>query len=258
MLEREIKQIWEGNAEVYNDRLKKLLTDRQAEKEAWADLVLSWAPREGSLEILDCGTGPGLFPIALGERGHRVIGIDISENMIREAAENVRAAQLDAELFVMDCQETDFPDERFDMVVSRSITWTLADPPKAYREWKRILKKGGRIVILDGNFYLHTHDRERMARFNELNARMKEERGVGIFHHKDNADSFERIGKDLFMSSKRRPLWDLGYLMELGFSSVFAVPDIRSLIPGAEPADELDREVSDLMPMFLVGAQKQK
>ena len=252
MLAQEIKQIWEENAGVYNDRVKKQLADERHVKEAWADLVMAWAPGKEPLEILDCGTGPGLFPVALGERGHHVTGIDISENMIKEAAENVRNAHVDADLFVMDCQETDFQEERFDMIISRSITWTLSDPQKAYREWKRLLKKGGRMIILDGNFFLHTHDKERMGRFMELNARMKKERGVGIY----TIDSFSKIGKELFMSSKHRPLWDLGYLMELGFSSVFAVPDIRSFIPGAEPEDDLDREISDFMPMFLVGAQK--
>ena len=257
MWDQEIKQIWEENAEVWDIRVKKQLTDTQPVKEAWADLVLSCAPREGSLQILDCGTGPGLFPIALGERGHHVTGIDISENMITEAEQNIRAAHVDAELLVMDCQETAFPEEHFDMVISRSCTWTLSDPPKAYKEWKRILKRGGRLVIMDGNFYLHLHDKERLARFEDLNERMKKERGVGIFTHKDQKDSFSMIGKDLFMSSKHRPLWDLGYLMELGFSKVFAIPDIRSFIPGAlDQADELDRELSDLSPMFLVGAQK--
>lgn len=77
------------------------------------------------------------------------------------------------------------------------------------------------------------------------------ERGTGAF---DN--SYDSINKDLFMSSRYRPLWDLGYLMEIGFSSVFAVPDIRSFIPEPEHMEEVDRELSDLTAMFLVGAEK--
>lgn len=250
-LEQEIKKVWDRSAEDYNERVRKQLSDERHVKEAWADLVLSRAPREGRLEILDCGTGPGFFPVALGERGHHVTGIDLSEKMIKEAAENVRAAQIEADLYVMDCQETRFPDESFDMVISRSITWTLSDPPKAYREWKRLLKAGGRLVILDGNFFLHLHDKERMARFTEIEERMKKERGTGAF-----ANCYDSINKDLFMSSRYRPLWDLGYLMEIGFSSVFAVPDIRSFIPDPEHMEEVDRELSDLIPMFLVGAEK--
>lgn len=256
MLTEDVKKIWEQNAEVYDERTKKQLSNEIGTKEGWADLVMSFAPQEGSLDILDCGTGPGFFPVALGERGHRVTGIDLSENMISAAKENVAAAGVKAELLVMDCQETVFEDESFDMVISRSLTWTLMDPPKAYREWKRLLKPGGRLVITDGNFYLHNHEETQMKRFQELNDRMIRERGVGIYKYNGGKDCFREIGKDLFMSSRRRPLWDLGCLMDLGFSNVFAIPDIRDHIPGAWPEDELDRAVSDLMPMFLVGAQK--
>ena len=251
-LEQRIIQTWETGAAAYDERVKTQLSDSRRVKEAWADLVLSFAPREGTLDILDCGTGPGFFPVALGERGHHVTGIDISENMIKAARANLSASQVDAELFVMDCQRTDFPDERFDMVISRSITWTLSDPPKAYREWKRLLKKGGSLIIMDGNFFLHLYDEERGAAFQRLDSRMRTEKGTGIF----GEDRYAGIQNDLFMSRKKRPLWDLGYLMELGFSRVYAVPDIRGLIPDPEHMEEIDREVSDFMPMFLVGAQK--
>lgn len=68
-------------------------------------------------------------------------GIDITENMIHEAKENVKAAGLSADLMTMDCHNLNFPDETFDMVICRNITWTLDNPQKAYREWLRVLKK---------------------------------------------------------------------------------------------------------------------
>ena len=43
--------------------------------------------------------------------------------------------------------------------------------------------------------------------------------------------------------------------MEIGFFSVFAVPDIRGLFPDPENMEEPDREVSSFMPMFLVAAE---
>jgi hypothetical protein len=58
------------------------------------------------------------------------------------------------------------------------------------------------------------------------------------------------------MSSKNRPLWDLGYLMEIGFSNVFAIPNIRGMVPDAANEDDINRKLSDLRPMFIVGAQK--
>ena len=256
MLNENIKEIWEGDAAVYDEGVKRELSDEQRTKEAWADLVLTYAPKEGKLDILDCGTGPGFFPVALGERGHHVTGIDLTENMIKEAVENVKAAGVEADLHVTDCQKTTFPDESFDMIISRNITWTLSDPPAAYREWKRLLRKGGRLLIFDGNYYLHLFDEERMARFKELDEKSKKERGRGIFSHGKDGDTFGEISKDLFMSSKKRPGWDLNYLLDLGFSEVFAVPDVREYLPAKKEETGLDREVGDFMPLFLAGARK--
>ena len=257
MLNHEIKEIWEGDAEIYDEGIKKALAEKQKEKENWADLILSYAPHEGPLEILDCGTGPGFFPVILGERGHHVTGIDLTENMIKEAVENVKNAGVEADLRVMDCQETAFADETFDMLISRNITWTLSDPEKAYREWKRILKPGGTLLIFDGNYYLHLFDAVRMKKFTELDERMRAERGRGIFSHNGKEDTFAGISKDLFMSSKDRPAWDLAYLTELSFTKVFSIPDIRTMLPAErEQEDELDREYHAFMPLFLVGAEK--
>lgn len=142
MLNDEIKDYWEDESYVYSDIIKKSLDDEG--KNAWADLVLGNAPKKEKLEILDVGTGPGFFPVLLGEKGHHVTGIDITENMIRRAAENISAAGVKADLAVMDCQNIQYHDESFDLVVCRDLTWTLADPVKAYKEWTRVLRKGGR------------------------------------------------------------------------------------------------------------------
>ena len=67
MLNDEIKDYWEGESYVYRDIIKKSLDDEG--KNAWADLVLGNAPKKEKLEILDVGTGPGFFPVLLGEKG---------------------------------------------------------------------------------------------------------------------------------------------------------------------------------------------
>ena len=108
MLNDEIKDYWEGESYVYSDIIKKSLDDEG--KNAWADLVLGNAPKKEKLEILDVGTGPGFFPVLLGEKGHHVTGIDITENMIRRAAENISAAGVKADLAVMDCQNIQYHD----------------------------------------------------------------------------------------------------------------------------------------------------
>ena len=257
MLNSQIKNIWEGDAQMYDEMIKKNLSKEEKEQKAWADIILSFAPSDGPLTILDCGTGPGYFPVILGKRGHHVTGIDLTENMIKGARDNVAEAGVKAELRVMDCQETDFPDNTFDMIISRNITWTLSDPQKAYAEWKRILKPGGRLIVFDANYYLHLYDEKRMEKFNEISAKLMAARGRGIFSHDGKGDTFECISKELFMSSKNRPGWDLQHLIDTGWKKVYAVPNLSALMRDPdESIDELDKELRDFMPLFLVGGEK--
>ena len=154
-----IKEYWEGEAGIYSEGIKAELKSETAEN--WKNLILEYAPEKEHLEVLDVGCGPGFFEIMLGKEGHHVTGIDITENMIHEAKENVKAAGLSADLMTMDCHNLNFPDETFDMIICRNITWTLDDPQKAYKEWLRVLKKGGRLLVSDACWYLHLYDEEK-------------------------------------------------------------------------------------------------
>lgn len=50
---------------------------------------------------------------------------------------------------------------------------------------------------------------------------------------------------------KKRPAWDLDYMMEIGFSKVFALPDISEI-----SRTSMERELNKLTSQFLVGGEK--
>ena len=52
-------------------------------------------------------------------------------------------------------------------------------------------------------------------------------------------------------SDKKRPVWDLDYMMEIGFSKVFALKDISDI-----SRSSMERELNKLTPQFLVGGEK--
>ena len=44
------------------------------------------------------------------------------------------------------------PTDSFDLVVSRHVLWTLPHPEAAIDEWIRVLRPGGRLAVIDGQF----------------------------------------------------------------------------------------------------------
>ncbi|SFA90050.1 Methyltransferase domain-containing protein [Acetitomaculum ruminis DSM 5522] len=247
-LNSEVKGYWEGEANTYDTGIQAELESER--KDNWKRLVLDEMPDKKELEILDVGTGPGFFPIILGEEGHHVTGIDITKNMITVAKRNAEKYNVTAKLLTMDSQKLDFEDNTFDAVICRNLTWTLDDPETAYKEWKRVLKEDGVLLIFDACWYLYNYDDELGKIYRENEAKIWEKYHRRIHEHA-NAEEGVELGKKLFMSDKRRPLWDLKYLMEIGFSKVFAKPDVSLLA-----RDAFDQELNWPTPEFMVGAVK--
>ena len=129
---------WETGAADYDLYVNGELTDGRAQK--WVSLIAQLAGCDlqelSRMTILDIGCGPGFFPCVLGKQGACVVGVDKSSQMLYHARENLLAAGVDALLFHMDAHELDFPDNTFDLIVTRNVTWTLTDPQAAFAEWR--------------------------------------------------------------------------------------------------------------------------
>ena len=122
------------------------------ERAAWDrifDLVLVG---RGPLEALDAGCGTGFLSFELAARGHRVTGVDFAPAMLAEARR--KAAQHDVAIRFeeADAERLPFPAGSFDLAISRHVLWTLPHPEAAIDEWVRVLRPGGRLVVLDGQF----------------------------------------------------------------------------------------------------------
>jgi ubiquinone/menaquinone biosynthesis C-methylase UbiE len=101
--------------------------------------------------VLDVAAGRGavLFPVAtrVGPRG-RVIGIDLSADMVRETAADIQGAGWHhAEIQQMDADQLHFPDATFDVVLCGFALWLFPRPHRTLTELFRVLKPGGRLGI---------------------------------------------------------------------------------------------------------------
>jgi len=99
--------------------------------------------------ILEVGVGTGLnLPLYPGHC--RLVGIDISEEMLRRARERVKELYLHhVALTLMDASHLAFPDDTFDHVVATYTISAVPNPVKVLLEMKRVCKNGGFIVILN-------------------------------------------------------------------------------------------------------------
>jgi phosphatidylethanolamine/phosphatidyl-N-methylethanolamine N-methyltransferase len=100
--------------------------------------------------ILEVGVGTGIsLPYYSGNS--RVVGIDISEPMLKVARKRVASDHLIhvERLEVMDAENLDFAEASFDVVVAQYVVNTVPHPEAALDEFLRVLRPGGELVIIN-------------------------------------------------------------------------------------------------------------
>jgi len=102
---------------------------------------------EKGKRVLDIGCGTGNFSLKLAKRGYRVVGIDVSEEMLAIAEKRAAADGMDIKFIVMDAHHLDFDDESFDCVFSMAVFEFLEDSEKVLEEMFRVTKSGGTVIM---------------------------------------------------------------------------------------------------------------
>jgi ubiquinone/menaquinone biosynthesis C-methylase UbiE len=99
--------------------------------------------------VLEVGVGTGLNFSYYTTACSEIHGIDLSGNMLRKAAERALSIKIPVLLESMDVQNLRFDDERFDTVVATFVFCTVPDPASGLAECFRVLKPGGRLILLE-------------------------------------------------------------------------------------------------------------
>ncbi len=128
------------------------------------------APRPGE-RVIDIGVGPGLLAAeiaaAVGPDG-LVCGVDVSDSMLALAASRADTPGSGRiELRPGGAERLPYPDGSFDAAVSTQVFEYVQDIAGALAEVHRVLRPGGRVLLLDTDWdsiVWHTTDRDRMAR----------------------------------------------------------------------------------------------
>lgn len=110
--------------------------------------ALKMAGVEKSDKILEIGVGTGLTFRHLPQ-GVDFTGIDLSEKMLVQARKRAQEQKRDYKLLQMDASKLDFPNESFDLIISAHFLSATSNPVTALSEMKRVLKKSGRILLVN-------------------------------------------------------------------------------------------------------------
>ena len=97
--------------------------------------------------VLDLGTGTGVLPRNMYHYGAKWVGTDISPEQIEQAKKLSSAQGMDIDYRAVSAEKIDFPPETFDELTACQCFWYF-DHDKVMPEFNRILKPGGRLVIL--------------------------------------------------------------------------------------------------------------
>jgi phosphatidylethanolamine/phosphatidyl-N-methylethanolamine N-methyltransferase len=142
-----IERLYARFASVYNAIFGPIL--HAGREEAMREL-----PLKPGDEILEVGIGTGLTATLYPSDCH-VMGIDLSEPMLKEAAHHVEShGRTNVSLQKMDASTLAFPDQSFDVVYAAYVISVVPDPVAVLKEMRRVCREGGHIILL--NHFLST------------------------------------------------------------------------------------------------------
>lgn len=136
-----------GRYDLFN-RLSSLGIDR-----SWRKALVAAGDFDGSERVLDIASGTGDVAFTIARRGKpaSILASDLVPQMLEVAKVKYKASGIEVpiDFQVIDAQDIPLADESFDVVTVAFGVRNMPDRARAYREAHRVLKPGGRYVILE-------------------------------------------------------------------------------------------------------------
>ena len=201
LLSQRIETYWDNRAESYSNLRQKDLLGSNFH--IWTEELKEHIPNDRILNVLDIGTATGYIAIAAASLGHKVTGIDISEEMITCAEQTAQELEYDIKFIKMDAHRLSFPPDFFDVIIMRNTSWTLINVRQVYEECYRVLRPEGIFLIYDADYGTNTFYSKGMEKEDPWKASLYQES--------------DAIKEELSISYVQRPQWDLAILRDCGF-----------------------------------------
>ncbi len=132
------------------DRLEELLSFGQNAR--WRRAMVDQILPAASKAVLDVASGTAGVALQIAARTNaRVVGLDLTEQMLREGQRNVAAANQSDRISLVAgrAEQLPFPDAAFDALTFTYLLRYVADPQETLRELGRVIRPGGRAASLE-------------------------------------------------------------------------------------------------------------
>ncbi|MBE6527948.1 MAG: methyltransferase domain-containing protein [Thermoplasmata archaeon] len=204
-----VNEYWNAIAGCVSARAVQMLEEGRSA--GYVDSISKYL-KPGS-KVADIGTGSGAVAIQLTKNGFDTVGVDRASAMIEMAKLTAEEQKVKVDFIENDAECTDFDDESFDAVVMRNVVWNSFNPENILKEAKRILRKGGVLIITDGNWQENIRKWEsENTCHDEFPNYKKRDLGLGAY------DIINVYYDRLPLNKECRPSWDEKALSSLGFS----------------------------------------
>lgn len=150
-LRDEIKAYWSIRAETFDSQPGHEIFSEE-ERAAWHALFRKHLGEGQGRAALDLACGTAVVSHLLDDIGFQVTGMDWAEPMLERARAKARNRNRQIRFLMGDAENTMEADAAYDVITNRHLVWTLVDPLCAFKEWHRVLKTGGRLLVVDGDF----------------------------------------------------------------------------------------------------------
>ncbi len=182
--DRQIHDKWES---VYRDVRQETFNDQIMER-----IITLLKPSQDDL-FLDAGCGTGDHSARIARHGLRCVGVDISETILEDARQRIAREGLEGRVTFQTerLEALSFQDSAFDFIHCRGVLMHIPDWEGALKELCRVLKPGGRIVLLESNLLsIEAHLVKWMRRASRRRSRLVETPGGWEFWTEKDGNPF--------------------------------------------------------------------
>lgn len=222
--------------------------------DAALDLLVKRFPPQVFNQVLEPGVGTGRIAVPLVERGYRITGVDISEEMLALLKKTLTGPRRSWPIFFQraDATRLPFPDAAFDMAIVVHLFYFIREWKNASDEILRVVKDEGPVILM------HTGTGAEIPFLNERYKELCAEQGcpikeIGVKSTREVVNYFEDLGCHTeWIRDRWQWTWHirlntaLDYVKSRAYSFTTVVPDdVHSVVIGRLKS-ELQRRFGDL------------